>query len=334
MNMKLNELKCKSVNNNLDEYLEYYDMVMDNMERKEFIGYFNKEDMQTILKDGAKLFVYRNNKEIVCSFVYIPACEHSMKKLNLNYDIKDVGECGPLLVNPKYRGNGLQYQMLQVLTKYCKKLGKKYLITTVHPDNVYSINNFLKEGYKLRNKFVFHRGPRNLYVKYLEKKIIFLEGLPGVGKTTILNELMKRGENVVAELVNNPTTEEDFLENDLLKIKKFNEGKIFIDRGIISTLSYSQVKKIINPDYNINKCLRWFKKVRKYLNNSEIVYLTNKGTDYYVSVKDINSPYGSLESQKMLECISLYNAQKYCKSIKIIEYHKDNMEEVVDEIIN
>lgn len=332
--MKLNELKCKSVNNNLDEYLEYYDMVIDNMEKKELLGYFTKDEMQTILKNGSKLFVYRNDNEIVCSFLYLPASENSLKKFKLNYNINEVGECGPIIVNPKYRGNGLQCQMLQELTKYCKKIGKNYLITTIHPDNVYSINNFLKEGYKLRNKFVFHRGPRNLYVKDLDKKIIFLEGLPGVGKTTILNELKKRGENVVDELVNNPITEEEFLENDLLKVKKFNEGKIFIDRGIISTLSYSQVKKIINPDYNINKCLNWFKKSSKYLNDSEVVYLTNKGADYYISVEDLNSPYGSLGTQKMLESISLYNAQKYCKSVKIIEYHKDKMMEVVDEIID
>ena len=332
--MKLDELKCKSVNNNLDEYLAYYDMTLDNMKRKELLGYFTKEEMELLLKEGAKLFVYRNDKEIVCSFVYIPASEHSMKKFKLNYDINEVGECGPIIVNPKYRGNGLQYQMLQVLTKYCKKLGKKYLITTVHPDNIYSINNFLKEGYKLRNKFEFHRGPRNLYVKDLEKKIIFLEGLPGVGKTTILNELKKRGENVVDELVNNPITEEDFLENDILKVKMYYEGKIVIDRGIISTLSYSQVKKVIDPDYNINKCLRWFKKAKKYLSDSEVVYLTNKGSNYYISVKDVNSPYGSIETQRMLESISLYNAKKYCKSVKIIEYHKDKIGEVVDEIIN
>ena len=114
----------------------------------------------------------------------------------------------------------------------------------------------------------------------------------------------------------------------------YYEGKIVIDRGIISTLSYSQVKKVIDHDYNINKCLRWFKKAKKYLSDSEVVYLTNKGSNYYISVKDVNSPYGSIEAQRMLESISLYNAKKYCKSVKIIEYHKDKMWEVVDEIIN
>lgn len=332
--MNIKELSCKSVNNNLDEYLDFYNKVLVSMDNKELLGYFSKEDMEMVLNNGAKLFVYRNDKEIVCSFLYLPASKHSIKKFKLKYNPEEVGECGPILVNPKYRGNGLQKKMLQELTKYCKKLKKKYIVTTIHPDNIYSIKNFLSEGYNQGSSFNFKRGPRNLYIKYLDKKMIFLEGLPGVGKSTIVNELKKYNVNVVEELVNDPITEEDYLVNESLKINMYNEGKIVIDRGPISTLSYSQVKKIIYHEYDLSMCLKWFEKYKKYLENSEIIYLTNKGSDYLISSKDINSPYGSIDSQKMLENISLYNANKYCKNVKVIEYHKDNMEKIINEIIN
>ena len=37
--------------------------------------------------------------------------------------------------------------------------------TKIHPDNIYSINNFLKEGYELVDSYISSGGPRNVYLK-------------------------------------------------------------------------------------------------------------------------------------------------------------------------
>ena len=41
---------------------------------------------------------------------------------------------------------------------------------TIHPDNIYSINNLIKDGFILTGSRSFKRGPRNIYVKKLINK--------------------------------------------------------------------------------------------------------------------------------------------------------------------
>lgn len=176
------------------------------------------------------------------------------------------------------------------------------------------------------------------------KKMIFLEGLPGVGKTTILNAIKAMNfENIflVNEVINEnilnniSCTELDFIINDELKLNAYDEGIIIIDRGPISTLSYSQTKKIIDNNYNLSNVLDFFQKNQQYLlDNSKVIYLTNKGTNYSITVNDKNSPYGTVENQRLLEEISIFNCKKYCKNFVIKEYYKENMEEIINEIIN
>lgn len=175
------------------------------------------------------------------------------------------------------------------------------------------------------------------------KKFVFLEGLPGIGKTTLLNkikELNIPNVHLVDEIINEnilnniSINEEEFLLNDNMKINKYNEGIIIIDRGPISTLSYSMVKKIIDTSFNLNTAINEFEKYKEIYKNSKIIYLTNNGTSYSITVDDINSPYGSIDNQKVLESISIYNSKKYCKNVIIKEYLKKDMEGVINEIIN
>ena len=51
------------------------------------------------------------------------------------------------------------------MDEYVKTLGYKYAAGTVHPDNFYSYNNLLKDGFELKGSNTFSRGPRNIYVK-------------------------------------------------------------------------------------------------------------------------------------------------------------------------
>jgi L-amino acid N-acyltransferase YncA len=70
-----------------------------------------------------------------------------------------------MMVNYKYIGNGLQYQMLEVLDNYFTDNNLKYALGTIHPENSYSINNALKSGYEFSSCKVFPRGIRNVYIK-------------------------------------------------------------------------------------------------------------------------------------------------------------------------
>lgn len=75
-----------------------------------------------------------------------------------------------MFVNPKYVGNKLQYQMLNELDKYSIDKNYNFVVATIHPDNIYSINNFIKDNFKQTSTKEFKRGLRNIYVKKLINK--------------------------------------------------------------------------------------------------------------------------------------------------------------------
>ena len=164
--MKINEFNCISEHNDIDEYLEFYKYVKSNMKEPSWLGEFSLNELKNILNNEGKLFNFYDNNTIVCSMLYIPSNNKTLKKHNLKYDEKLVGSCGPIMVNPKYVGNKFQKQMLELLDKYCKSIGKRYIFTKVHPDNIYSINNFVSDGYKFVETYKTSSGePRSVYFK-------------------------------------------------------------------------------------------------------------------------------------------------------------------------
>lgn len=164
--MKINEFNCISEHNNIDEYLEFYKYVKSNMKEPSWLGEFSLNELKNILNNEGKLFNFYDNNIIVCSMLYIPSNNKTLEKHNLKYDEDLVGSCGPIMVNPEYVGNKFQKQMLELLDKYCKNIGKIYIFTKVHPDNINSINNFISDGYKFVETYKTSSGElRSVYFK-------------------------------------------------------------------------------------------------------------------------------------------------------------------------
>lgn len=177
-----------------------------------------------------------------------------------------------------------------------------------------------------------------------KNKIVFLEGLPGVGKTTILNKIKQKNisnvytvDEIIVDLQEKtPVNQDIFIINDNQKINMYNYGIIVIDRGPISTLSYNQTRHLIDKSFSNSNVEKWFKNIQELYNkeNVEVVYLTTKGQKYYLPFKNNKDPYGSIENQRILENVAIENCKKYAKKLHIIEYHQKNMEEIIYEIIN
>ena len=165
--MKLIDLKYVNKNIDIDEYIEFREMVKQNMEHPEWLGDFTKEDLINMKNNNSIIWVYYLEKEPVCSMMLIPSTEKDLNKFEIDLDYKEVVDYGPMFVNPKYIGNKLQFQMLKELDNYCIKLGYKYAVGTIHPDNIYSINNLIKDDFNLIGTKEFTRGIRNIYLKKL-----------------------------------------------------------------------------------------------------------------------------------------------------------------------
>ena len=66
-----------------------------------------------------------------------------------------------------YVGNGYQRQMMKILDEYCKSINKKYIFTKVCSDNVYSLNNMLKDNYVVTDEYENERGKMSAFLKIL-----------------------------------------------------------------------------------------------------------------------------------------------------------------------
>ena len=63
-------------------------------------------------------------------------------------------------VLPQYRGHQLQYRLMQAAEADLRAMGFRYRMGTIHPDNVYSMNNGLKQGYQIIGEKLKHGGLR------------------------------------------------------------------------------------------------------------------------------------------------------------------------------
>lgn len=165
MQIKLENLQCTNENINIDEYITFREFILSQMEHPEWLGVFSKEDFLALLANHSKIWMYYLDEEIVCSMMFIPATEKDIVRFDLENHYKEVANYGPMMVNPKYRGNGLQYQMLQVLDQYAKENNYKYAVATVSLDNSYSIYNIEKDDFQYLKQKEFTRGLRNIYLK-------------------------------------------------------------------------------------------------------------------------------------------------------------------------
>lgn len=165
--IKLNELKCINENIDLNKYILFRDRVKSNMEHPEWLGDFSYDELLSVINNNGRIWLYKLNNNGVCSMMVIPSTEKNMNKFKLDLDYNKVIDYGPMFVDYNYIGNNLQYQMLQVLDNYSINNNYTYVLVTIHPDNMYSIKNILKDNFELINTIELKRGTRNIYLKKL-----------------------------------------------------------------------------------------------------------------------------------------------------------------------
>ena len=165
--MTFENLKCIEENVNINDYLQLYTYVRENMPNPEWLGTFSDEEIKEILSMGGKIWLYYDNEYLVCSMFYIPSNQKSLNKRNISVSEKETGSLGPIMVSPDYVGKGYMLKMLKVFNEYCNSIGIKYIFTKAHSQNLYSINNMYKDGYVLVDEYDNERGKMFALLKTL-----------------------------------------------------------------------------------------------------------------------------------------------------------------------
>lgn len=115
------------------------------------------------------LGVWDGDLLVAIGMLYVPQYieEDHFHDLDLQGDYKSANQ-KLFLVRDRYRGLGLQRRLIREVEKTAIARGYNLLCTTVAPNNDFSINNFLKEGYVYAKTEMKYGGlVRNLYYKVL-----------------------------------------------------------------------------------------------------------------------------------------------------------------------
>lgn len=115
------------------------------------------------------LGIWEGDTLIAIGMLYVPQCieEDHFHDLGLEGEYKSANQ-KLFLVREGYRGLGLQRKLIREVEKVAMARDYNLLCTTVAPNNDFSINNFLKEGYVYAKTEEKYGGlVRNLYYKVL-----------------------------------------------------------------------------------------------------------------------------------------------------------------------
>lgn len=131
--------------------------VRQGMVCKEWLYLDAPEDVRKMMEDGImQLWVAVDGTRLAGIFdILIPG----LAEYNYGYDLALTQEellrvihMDTAAVHPDYRGHGLQKTLMQEAEKYAAGMGNRILLTTVHPDNRFSLNNILQQGYSIEKR--------------------------------------------------------------------------------------------------------------------------------------------------------------------------------------
>ena len=145
------------------------EVVLNELERKEFFIPFSKEENQRFFDEnfGLTLGVFDGNKLVGMAKIYINQCELSSYKHELQIADKNVCELGDYLVMKEYRGHGIMKTLQSKLIELAKQLEYDVVIATVHPENIASIR-VLSKHLSIAKTITTKNG----YLRYLMKLIL------------------------------------------------------------------------------------------------------------------------------------------------------------------
>lgn len=141
--------------NDIDEIIKLKKDIWDNLENKEWyvIDGTNQDFLKKQLENDGLILKSINNDKIVGFLIISNSLKKDnslIQKIHLENEVKMCIELSNGAVDIKYRGNNLYTEMAQKAEKIImNRYNKKYILATVHPDNIASWKSLLNIGYKI-----------------------------------------------------------------------------------------------------------------------------------------------------------------------------------------
>lgn len=161
---------CRCQLSDLQAVIDLNETVYAALPDKSVLRHNAPEMIASCLEEpNVTLGFWDGNLLVAIGMLYVPQCieEDHFHDLGLKGDYKSANQ-KLFLVREGYRGLGLQRRLIREVEKIALMRGYNLLCTTVAPNNTFSINNFLREGYVYAKTEEKYGGlVRNLYYKTL-----------------------------------------------------------------------------------------------------------------------------------------------------------------------
>ena len=152
----------------IDEAMKFQAEIINIIGKKDLFTPLTKEEFLKPIVGLDNVYFLKDCNEIAGMFV--ATCDEPELLEGYELHTQNVILIDSIMVAKKYRGKGLQRQILDFLKERGLILKKDGLVATVHPDNFYSLRNFLKCGYDIINTIPnIHGGERNIVFYELDK---------------------------------------------------------------------------------------------------------------------------------------------------------------------
>lgn len=144
----------KGTNQDTEAFIELLALVRQSMDRKQWLYLDPPDAVREMMADGTmSLWVAVDDERIIAAFdILTPQLGANNYGYSIgltNEELLQVVNMDTAVVHPDYRGMGLQKRLMQCAEEELFKSGKHILMCTVHPDNRFSLNNVLSQGYSI-----------------------------------------------------------------------------------------------------------------------------------------------------------------------------------------
>jgi len=160
------------------DYKIFYNIIQDvwaRMEHQEWFAADDEDYLFKTLQPGHGLGYKAVDQDTGAVAGVFLAALPGLDESNLGYDIGlpkeallKAAHMDSVAILPGCRGHRLQYRLMQQAESDLKAMGIRFLLCTVHPDNRYSRDNVIKQGYEfVLQKRKYNGSIRDIFLKRL-----------------------------------------------------------------------------------------------------------------------------------------------------------------------
>ena len=160
----------KGTASDVEGFIALLETVREAMEHKEWFYLDPPELVRQQMRDGTmEMWAAMAYDRMVGVFdVLYPGLEEYNYGYHLDFNreqLLQVVHMDTAAVHPDWRGLGIQRRLLETAEQELKGAGELYLLCTIHPENVYSLNNALKQGYEVQKTLEKYGSVRHILCK-------------------------------------------------------------------------------------------------------------------------------------------------------------------------